>query len=563
MSDLNESQQAAVEAREHFVIVPAGPGSGKTHTLVARIHSLIKDGSDPAKVICITFTQAGAREMSDRLGDVQLGYIGTLHGFCFRLLRKHGHATGFRDGVSLATEEVAKEVFDETVKTLGWKGSLKEARESDDRKADLVRRAYRDALKRSNMVDYETVLEEGLAVLLASKGNEFDELLVDEVQDSAEIDWKIYDAIVAKRKFLVGDCDQSCYAFRGAKPELMVGATNRPNAVVIPLEQNYRSDVLICEAANRLIVNNQNRIPKWVLPSTETLGAVTKEEFRDHIEEKNAVATWVLESIAAGTPPPEIAVLLRTNALVDQFRAGLQAAGVPISRPESTPLPAHWGRALDLIGIWLNPSADILARRFLNGHPDFEKLRTTAIGRGCSLASLAVAKGALVGEPLLLELVPQRLTMAGIDRGTVELVASRVTALTGSNPTLSDLMADLWQLQGVPEKADERGIYVGTLHSAKGREFDAVALPAFEDGIIPSLSKTASIEEERNLAFVGVTRARHNLLITWAQARDLQFKRGVQHPKSRFIGEMEMAAWAAKMRGTTPVAQVGATEETA
>lgn len=561
MSELNEAQQAAVEARESFVIVPASPGSGKTHTLVARIHSLIQDGSDPKRIICITFTQAGAKEMADRLGDVKLGYIGTLHGFCFRLLRQHGHKIGFRDGVSLATEEVAEEVFRETVATLGWKGSLKDAQESDDRKADLVRRAYRDALKRSNLVDYQTVLEEGLAVIEADMPR-FDDLLVDEVQDSAEIDWKIYDAIQADRKFLVGDCDQSCFQFRGARPELMVAATNRPNAVVIPLELNYRSDVLICEAANRLIVNNPDRIKKWVLPNTETLGVVEKRECRSHLEEMSEVALWVHQRLL-DTPAGEIAVLLRTNALVDQFRSGLAAAGVPISRPESTPLPKDWHRALDLIGLWLNPTADILASRFLKGRADIGKLRVEAIGRGCSMASLAVAQGLLVGEPLLLELVAQRLAMAGIDRGTVELVASRVAALPMPNPSLADLMSDLWQLKAVPEKADAKGIFVGTLHSSKGREFDAVALPAFEDGIIPSLSKTASIEEERNLAFVGVTRARHNLLITWAKTRDTQFKRGVQYLKSRFIGEMDMVDWAARTRGTTPVAHSDATEETA
>lgn len=534
---LNEAQQAAVEAREPVIYVPAGPGSGKTKTLVARIHSLIADGVEPREIVVISYTNAAAKEIMDRLGDVPLGYLGTLHGFCFRLLQGHGQAIGFRPGISLATEDVAEELFKETAKTMGWKGSLKAARESGDRKADLVRRAYRDALKRSNMADFETVLEEGLTLIQSRACPVFADLLVDEVQDSAIIDWRIYDEIQADRKFLVGDGDQSIYSFRGAMPHLFVQRCEEPGAVVIPLELNYRSDVFICEQANRLIVNNKVRIPKFLLPVSEAMGVITKEAHLDHIYEQRSVAGWIRQRFEQGIPWNEIAVLLRTNALVESYRIAIESAGIPLQRPESIDLPADWNKALDLIGLWLNPSSDVLAKRVFK---NVNRIKVLALQKGCSIFEAAKEYG-FIDHITNLPQLPEQLARQGIDRGTTELIAARIEALPQRDPTLSDLASDLFALQRVPMKPDAQGVFVGTLHSAKGREWDAVALPGWEEGIVPSLSKTSDIEDERRLAFVGLTRARHHLLITWAAKRDTQWKKGIEAPPSRFIGEMDLA----------------------
>lgn len=535
---LNDNQQAAVEAREPLVICCATPGSGKTRVLVERIKSLITDGVDPDKICALTYTNSAAREIADRLGDVKLGYLGTLHGFCFMLLRNNGEHIGFRPGISLATEEVAEDLFKETIATLGWKGSLKQARESTDRKADLVRRAYADTLKRSNMVDYLTVLEEGLKCIEFLE--RWSDVLVDEAQDGAVIDWRIYDALNPERLFIVGDGDQSIYGFRGAMPHLFVEWCQRSNAVLIPLEQNYRSDVLICERANRLIKHNKVRLEKWVMPTTDVLGEVTVEGHMDHVYEERSIVGWVRNwHNDHGIPWSEIAVLLRTNALCDQFRAALEASNIPLMRPESIELPADWSRAVDMIALWLNPTSDVLANRLFKNWTTWPKIRVDSLRSGASCAEVAIAHDMLQPRPETKDL-PEALARQSISRGTVELIASRVEALPQKNPRLEDLMADVFSLNRIPAKPDRSGVYVGTIHSSKGQEFDAVALPAWEEGVLPSLSKTSSVEEERRLAFVALTRARHHVLITHAAKRDTQYKKGIEAARSRFIDEIEL-----------------------
>jgi DNA helicase-2/ATP-dependent DNA helicase PcrA len=556
-TELNSEQQSAVTCNKATVIVPAGPGSGKSHTLVRRVVRRVADGVDPKRIVILTFTNNGARVFTERLirKGIRVGFAGTLHGYCMRLIQDYGTLLGYRPGcVSIATDQAANLLLDQVKTELRKKLTDKElqARESND--AKLVWQEYEFRLKRSNMIDYDGILRDGLAILKRESVKQLvaiDELLVDERQDSGAIDSEIFWEIPAKTRFFVGDVDQCIFAFRGARPDLFVQEAEKYG--YIALSKNYRSDKAICKAANNLIVHNENRVKKSIEPVSEEDGLVVVQSF-DHDGDEIYGVWSQIKAESTKVRFNQMAVLCRTNAIADKFRETLRGLGVPVNGDRARKMPDDWSFTLSLVGLLVDPANDFHAEAILRARkwPDAKiaDLKIIAAKESIYLSTAALlpnTRPATLNDAMII-------LNSLLSRESFTLVQSRVRALP-ANPTLSDLLVDLWRRDAWESETDEATdkLTVSTIHGAKGSEWDVVFVTGMEEGVFPSnqslktecedmltgiASKEPGIEEERRLCFVAVTRAKHRLYLTWAKKRTAFFKTTNQEP-SRFIEEME------------------------
>lgn len=439
--NLNEEQLAAVNSRAPTSILPAGPGSGKSRALAARVKLALARGVDPRTLMAFTFTNSGARVLEQRIG-VPLYYLGTIHGFGMRIIQRHGGLIGYNAGsVTLAPEPVAKEFLMAARARIRPKINDRQLLQPspDDlptvrADVDLILRDCRHELKRHNMVDYDRILIDALRLLQVDQVREsihLSELLGDEMQDSGPADWDIFWAITAESRFIVGDENQSIYAFRGGRPELFTSVAGAR----FPLRLNYRSDVAICEVANRLIARSITFLE--TIPMSKELGFVGCRGFNHEGEEIFWIWSQICKAMSDGSKFNEIAVLARNNSIVKKYRETLMGLGLPVRRASKNE----------------------------------------------------------------------------------------------------------WRLYEVEEGRD--GVTVCTIHAAKGHEFDVVFLAAMEDGILPHPPTTdddkPEMEEERRLAYVAVTRARHKLFLSYARQRQAQWGEMITREPSRFLRDMELS----------------------
>jgi DNA helicase II / ATP-dependent DNA helicase PcrA len=562
--DLNDEQLAAIGSTATTVIVPAGPGSGKSRTLVGRVKFRLAQGVEAKHIIILTFTNSGAHVFAERLHPIKVGFMGTVHGFCMRLIQWRGHLIGYRPGgVSIVTEEAKKVMLYAIREKLGRKISDKAMFANETPEANLIWAEYRHCLKRANMVDYDQILADGLELLRIDQVRSemhVAELDVDETQDSGETDWGIYWAIPAATRFFVGDPDQSIYVFRGGKPELLTrlarGETGSQPVDVFTLAKNYRSDIQICDAATLLIRHNTGRLEKAVIPVSENLGAVRTVAYNHEGEEIYGV--WGLvcrtmegwnaqRSVVHGGTWDDIAILARTNSLVEKYRETLRGLGMPVKQSTAHRLPADWQFALTCIGLLIDPQNDFHAEALMRARGDtatkIQETKVLALRHGRSLAAVAGITERLADAPRGLMGALQTLVLLGVSNESAGVIRRRIEVLPNENATLPDLLTDLWRHDTWNEQDPAPGVTVSTIHSAKGREWDVVFVVAMEEGIFPHYSARdpdpEMLEEERRLAFVGVTRARHELWLTWARKRIIWYKEHEQEP-SRFLAEMDL-----------------------
>jgi superfamily I DNA/RNA helicase len=227
--NLSHEQHAAVHATEKHVVVASVAGSGKSRVIVERIKWLISQGVPAQKICMVTFTVAGATEILKRLEGVQLGFCGTLHGMLLKALRLVPHHVGYSTSPAVLSEEAAEKLMEEAAEESRWKGSLEELRKCASRtirkksalsKLEVAAVHYQQKLVDENLVDFNSVLRLGLELVYSEKFPfRFEHLLVDESQDSAAIDFEIYDAMGVENTFMVGDPNQKIMGFRGASDE--------------------------------------------------------------------------------------------------------------------------------------------------------------------------------------------------------------------------------------------------------------------------------------------------------------------------------------------------------
>jgi DNA helicase-2/ATP-dependent DNA helicase PcrA len=596
LDGLDPEQRTAASAPRGPVCVLAGAGTGKTRTITRRIAYLVRHGHvAPTQVLAVTFTARAAGELRARLR--QLGVDGaqarTFHAAALRQLRYFwprvvgdaqwdlldgnklrlvGHAA---NKLKLPTET---EVLRDLAGEIEWaKASLVGPDEYPDvaraRRRDIgqpvervadVYRTYETLKNDRRLLDFDDLLLHTTAALEEHRGvaEEFRDryrcFVVDEYQDITPAQQRLLDAWLGGRDdvTVVGDVNQTIYSFGGASPRPLLNFTRRyPGATVVRLERDYRSTPQVVEFANRVISGARGR------PAGTRLRLVgqrpdgprpTFAEYDDEPAEAAAVARQVRALVDSGVPAREIAVLFRVNAQSETYERALADAGVPyqvrggerfFQRPE--------------------------VRQAVSA------LRTAAVEHRGTEGAEAPELPAMVGKVLATVGWTPRQPSGGAARerwsglqGLYELaedLTAEVTAVTpGEQPTLSRYVAELEQRAAAQHPPTVDGVTLASLHAAKGLEWDAVFLVGLADGTVPIQHATTdeAIEEERRLFYVGVTRAREHLALSWSLARS---PGGRPHRRrSRFlhglVPETEIPGRARRPSrrrpGTTPVCRV-------
>ena len=525
---LNSEQQRAVEAVRGPVCILAGAGSGKTTTITHRVANQVESRAFRAdEILAVTFTDKAAGEMRGRLE--QLGVPGvrcaTFHAAALGQLRffaaeQPGRILAskvlplryignslprpyrFRPAADLATEvEWAK---NRRIAPAGYLGSLGEHQPPIPE--DLMLRVYTEyerRKERDGWVDFEDLLEltiqlfdEDAGALEQVRGR-YQAFTVDEYQDVNLLQQTLLDRWLGARDDLcaVGDDYQSIYAFTGASPEYLLAMPKRfPQATIVRLEENYRSTPEILEFANRLVSKLGGA--EKVLRATRPAGPEPiTHSFAGADLEADFIVERIRELHEAGLPHEEMAILFRTNARSADYEEALSEAGIP------------------------SQGAALMAREAA------KQLLKAMRGRPLSdVRHVAREQG-------MLETIPDRLGEREVTRQND--LARLVRLAEEFEGTVEGFVAYLQERFGTHAG---RGVHLLTYHRAKGLEFEAVFLPRLEEKELPSkLSKTPdAVAEERRLLYVGLTRAKRHLSVTWSGK------------PSRFLSELDLRAPAPK-----------------
>src|ERR671910_154803 len=618
LADLNAAQREAVLHTEGPLLVIAGAGSGKTRVLTYRVAHLISAvGVQPNEILAITFTNKAAGEMRSRLEDLlpeiaRRIWILTFHAACGRIFRREAPRLGYKTNFTIydqadqvrlvkrCLEELerdpkrfpAKGIHEHISSAKNQLISPAEYRNRVDSFYDL----YQRRLFAANAVDFDDLLMLTVEVLARfPEAKErwqkaFRYVLVDEYQDTNHAQYRLLQLLAERHRnvCVVGDPDQSIYAFRGADiRNILEFERDFGDTTTIPLEQNYRSTNTILRAANAVIAHNTERKPKNLWSDLGDGDPVRVLEVEDEHAEARFVASEIARLVDEGVNGSEIAVFYRTNAqsrvledILVRQEIPYQVIGGPrfYERAEVKDLIAY----LQVID---NPFDTVSLQRIANkprrglGDASLARLQTYANAQGMSLwEALEFPEEAGLGTAQVRTTTALRTLLLSLQSGALELpVAELVERVLERSGYLEALeaertieaqgrMENLQELVGValeyqataPEpslsnflqeislysdqdalRAEQSLVTLMTLHNAKGLEFRAVFMIGMEEGIFPhsrSLEE-GSLEEERRLAYVGMTRAQERLTLIHASARSLYGARSYNLP-SRFLDEL-------------------------
>lgn len=557
---LDTSQQRAVSSTDQNILVCAGPGSGKTRVVVHRILRLISEGVDPSEIVAITYTNAAADEMKARIKSasndgVHIGFCGTLHAFILSLIQSHYHVLGFRGRVTVIDAEVQKSTLESVSKDLKYTGSKKELADiirsgipvlpPAPTRAQLAAKSYYDFLIRTGTIDMDSILVFGEELLsrmpqiaIRMGNHAAQHLFVDEFQDCSDRDFRILSELPIVNRCFVGDPDQGIYGFRFGSVSHILKLSKDPAWTVILLENNYRSVPQVTSAAQSLIEHNVGRITKQTIPTSTFSGVLKRPVPFDDPGRERAWIMQFISNLRSAQPPVlecEIAILLRTNPLVNDMADYMRQSGIPVKERRKRNIPEDWPKVRLCIGLLDNPSNDHLAHRFLmeqKGKSAADKIELEAAQNFTSINDyhLHVSRQNMYG--IMREI--------GVSSPTLSIAINAAESL-GSMPDsefFNQLSIKLHE-EIFTETVGE-GITVCTMHAAKGLEWRVVLLPAFEDELIPGEHSDTDMEEERRLAYVAITRAKECLVITSSKVRKHEWKGETlfPHKPSRFLTEM-------------------------
>ncbi len=568
MTTLTNEQRAAVESPHPRRLVCAGAGSGKTRTLVAAVLHEFGRGEppiQPSQVLVITYTNAAADEMRKRIdsesdlsiteGSIKLGWCGTFHGFLYRLLRTHGAAVGLSERLVVVDDDYKVAALETIMQEMGVKlpvgKVLPHLKENYVRvpninysKEQLAALEYHGRMRSEGLLDFDSVLHYGhrLVTALGARGEwPYKSVYVDEAQDSSDEDWAIYGAMACERKFICGDPDQSIYQFRGSAVGNFVRvaelgqnpkATGSNVCEVHLLEDNYRCETLIAQAAQRLIEHNPNRVAKETR-AVKDGGSVACYRLDSPAAEMNFVLGEIQSYRTSGgrrlapfSLPEDYrdcAVLARTNRLCREFAAFLKANGVPVAEKVRKEQPMDWARTKALLAALANPWSDFAVLQYIASNPDPRGKQLAADAkRNAAKAMVTVNQvvGHLFGsgDPIN-EADLRKHGVSDESCARVLKASGECFWLKGFNPVpTSEILAQIAATEYDAEDVGE-GVTVCTIHAAKGREWRTVFVVGCEEGTLPSGKKGTDVCEERRLAYVAFTRAEERLVCTWCAAR--------------------------------------------
>jgi DNA helicase-2/ATP-dependent DNA helicase PcrA len=637
--ELNPAQREAVEHRDSPLLIVAGAGSGKTRVLTRRIAHLLGTGAaHPGEILAITFTNKAAAEMRERvvelIGPSARGmWVSTFHSACVRILRAESHRLGIKstftiydtaDSLRLITLILRDMNID--IKTnkprailsrisaakneLQDHESFSASAEADfDKVVAEIYREYQTRLARANAFDFDDLIGTTVALLQLFPEvahhyrRRFRHILVDEYQDTNHAQYMLIKELVGPdggelppgQLCVVGDADQSIYAFRGASiRNIEEFERDYPNARTILLEQNYRSTQTILTAANAVIAKNSARRAKNLWTDSGDGESIVAYVGDDEHDEASFIAREIDRLSDQGlSRAGDTAVFYRTNAqsraVEDIFiRTGMPykvVGGVRFYERKEVRDVLAYLRAI------VNPADEISMRRILNtprrGIGEraeamigafaererisfYDALVRAEEAPGLATRSATAIKGfvRLLGELQTLNesgSVPAVMVQAVVehsgilaelrqsidlqDEGRIENLAELESVAAGysvDNPegTLLDFLEQVSLVADadeIPEGEDHGGVVtLMTLHTAKGLEFPTVFLTGMEEGVFPharSFSDSKELEEERRLAYVGITRARERLYLTRSLVRSA-WGSPSYNPESRFLNEI-------------------------
>jgi DNA helicase II / ATP-dependent DNA helicase PcrA len=625
---LNPDQREAVDHPGGPMLVFAGAGSGKTRVITCRIAKILAQGVSPHRILAVTFTNKAAREMKERVEkmvgqDAKYIWMGTFHSICSRILRIDGKNIGLdptfviyddADQMSLVREIFkAKNIDDKSVQPRAVLSEISSAKEKlkspeayeegatgfFERIVATVYKSYDGLLRKSNALDFDDLLLYTVRLLQQRKDvlekyqERFIHVLVDEYQDVNYAQYQLIKLVGERHKniVVVGDDDQSIYAWRGADVSLILRfGSDYPDAKVIKLQQNYRSTKNIITAAYEVIKRNRSRADKRLWTDNAEGAPLTLTQAGTEHDEAMMVAEAILQDTRNGRRSyGEFAVLYRTNAQSRVLEEAFLTLRIPhvlvggqrfYERKEIKDM-------LSYLRLTLNTQDDVSVRRVINvptrgiGPGAMSQIEEWAAARNLPLtaaiadqelqASLQKRVGgslrvfvAAIDEargiadkgpvtPVLKHLLTASGYIDALKQENSQESLSRLENLqelltvtqeydaTSESPSLAEFLESVSLVADVDNLAEGgEAVTLMTLHSAKGLEFPVVFLTGLEEGVFPhsrSLTSDSELEEERRLCYVGMTRAREELHLLHAHRRALYGQPSFNRP-SRFLEDI-------------------------
>ncbi|WP_047384269.1 MULTISPECIES: ATP-dependent helicase [unclassified Cetobacterium] len=629
LDKLNEKQRAAAQKIEGPLLILAGAGSGKTRTITYRIaHMINEKGISPYKILAVTFTNKAAKEMRERVelligDDAHKAMISTFHSFGVRLLRVYGDKLGYGANFTIYDTDDQKRVVRAIMKELvvtdksltegAVVSIISKLKENSVSVADYEKenrfdnnykiilecyRRYNVVLKENNGMDFSDILVNlhrllDIPEVLEKLQEKFQYVMVDEYQDTNNIQYNIITKISAKYRNIcvVGDENQSIYGFRGANiKNILDFEKDYKDALVVKLEENYRSTSAILTAANEVIKNNKTSKDKNLWTKKPQGELITVKECLDGRAEVNYVIEEIVKRKNLGKAYKEFTVLYRTNAQSRLFEEGLLKYNIPYKvfggmqfyqRAEIKDIVAY----LTVIN---NPQDTINLNRIINvpkrkiGDKSIEKIRDfanessismfEALGKANDIPGLTAGVRIALDELYttltdLIELTNDGSVSEVFDElirrvgyfsylnsnygaeaeGRVENVEELKNSIVELEKTVDFLTLREYleniSLVSATDDLDTDVDYVKlmTIHNSKGLEFPVVFLTGVEDDIFPGSKKILfnpeELEEERRLCYVAITRAEEKLYMSYAKSRFV-YGEFLGKIKSRFIDEL-------------------------
>ena len=587
LETLNDRQKEAVLYTRGPLLIVAGAGAGKTKAITHRIAHLIETGVNPRSILAVTFTNKAAGEMRERVHallpeGVGTPLVATFHSLGVRLLREfHKEADlprGFtiwdRDDSIRTIKRILErmDIGEWTPRNIlgaisrqkgdGVSPSSYEERVHSyrERAVAQVWRAYEDALKEEDALDFDDLLARTLVLLqtnervLSLLQNRWQHITIDEYQDTNAAQYEMARLLAGSSRNLcvVGDIDQNIYSWRGADiAHLLSFEKSFPGTKVVTLEQNYRSTRTILAAANAVIAKNVKRLEKNLFTENPTGEPVTLYASRNEIDEAWFIAQTALRLIEDGTPADEIAVLYRENFQSRAIEEAMLAFGVPyrvlgtrfFERKEVKDTLSYLRGAMNpkgtadlarIIGVPPRGIGKTTLDKILAGQED--KLPASVRAKVATFREMLAKIAHAIKTLPASEAVRYCVEASGIDAmhkddieegeerlGNIrELVNLAVRYDDALPPEGIERLLEEAALQSDQDELAEKlaAVSLMTVHASKGLEFDAVFVTGLEQGLFPSLrDDTRDSEEERRLFYVAVTRARKFLYLTYAGQR--------------------------------------------
>ena len=627
VQNMNENQLKAILKTQGAVMVIAGAGSGKTRVLTNRIAYLIAEKNVlESNILAITFTNKAAKEMKERIYSLvgetsKYIWINTFHSMCVRILRQHIDLLGYNKNFTILDTSEQKIIIKNIVKELNLsedsyqpnnilkiisnsKNSMisvnemkAQARFGFMKNVAEIYEYYQKYLKKNSVLDFDDLMLKTIVLfekhpeVLAIYQNKFEYIHVDEYQDTNVIQYKLIKMLseVHKNICVVGDDDQSIYSWRGACSDNIINfEKDYEDVEVIFLDQNYRSNSTILDAANAVIKNNTYRKDKALWSENKGGDKITVYAATNDKDETDDIAKKILDLKAQDIDYKDIAILYRANYLSRSMENSCMAFGIPykligslkfLQRQEIRDLLAY-------MNVIVNRKDEFSLRRIINvpkrgiGASSMAKIDNYAEQYGLSLFEalknidmIGVSKKIITNIHLLTQLIEKYSQteqysiedlIVGIykDSGyesmlkesadayaesrieNISELVSSAKQFSSMNDNLIDFISEMSLTSDADDENEDDSVVLSTVHAAKGLEYRVVFIMGLEENLFPSIRDAESSEDERNkmeeerrLAYVAITRAKEKLFMSYANRR-MQFGSIKNNKRSRFLDEV-------------------------